>query len=83
MMGENCSSNQAFNDTESADAKIVSKDGEELIEESRRPADFGKEEDDNLSDDQKTVEDGPEDTSWLIGNGRMGNVILNDGRRVV
>jgi len=31
---------QALNDTKSADAEIVSKDGEKLIEESRGPTDF-------------------------------------------
>jgi len=83
MMGENCGSNQALNDAESADAKVVSKNGEEPIEESRGPTDFGKEEDDDLSDDQKTVEDGPEDAGRLVGNGRIGDVIVADGRRVI
>lgn len=41
------------------------------MEESRGPTDFGEEEDDDLPDDQKTVEDGPEDASWLVGNGRF------------
>ena len=62
---------QALNDSESADAKVVSQNGEESIEESRGPPDFGKEEDDHLSDNQKTVEDCPEDTGRLVGNGRV------------
>ena len=62
---------QALNDAESADAKIVSKDREELLEESRGPTDFREEKDDDLSDDQKAVEDGPEDPSRLVGNGRI------------
>ena len=69
---------QALNDAESADAKIVSKDGEVPVEESRGPADFGEEEDNNLSDDQKPVEHGPEYTSRLVGNGR---VAMNRVRR--
>jgi hypothetical protein len=45
------------------------------VEESRGPTDFGEEEDDDLSDDQKAVEDGPEDACWLIGNGRVAGKI--------
>lgn len=41
------------------------------MEKCRGPTDFGQEEDDNLSDDQKTVEDGPEDAGGLVGNGRV------------
>jgi len=82
MVGENRSPNQALDDAESTDAKVVSKDGEEPIEESRGPTDFGKEEDDDLSNDQKTVENGPEDTGRLVGNGRIRNIIVADGRRV-
>lgn len=41
------------------------------MEESRGPTDFGKEEDDNLSNDQEAIEDGPEDTGGLVGNGRV------------
>lgn len=62
---------QALNDAESSDAKIISKDGEEPVEESRGPTDFREEEDGDLSDDQETVEDGPEDASRLVGNGRI------------
>ena len=62
---------QALDDAESPEAKVVSKHGEEPIEESRGPADFGKEENDDLSNDQKTVEDSPEDAGRLIGNGRI------------
>ena len=62
---------QALDDAESPDAKFVSKHGEEPLEESRGPTDFRKEEDDDLSNDQKAVEDGPEDAGWLVGNGRI------------
>ena len=62
---------QALNDAESPDAEAVSKDGEEPIKEGRGPTDFGKEEDYDLSNDQKTVEDGPEDAGRLVGNGRI------------
>jgi len=82
MVRKNCSPNQTLDDAESTDAKVVSKDGEEPIEEGRGPADFGKEEDDDLSNDQKTVENGPEDTGRLVGNGRIRNIIVADGRRV-
>ena len=41
------------------------------MEESRGPADLGEEEEEDLSDDQETVEDGPEDASRLVGNGRV------------
>lgn len=60
---------QALNDTQSAEAKFVSEHWEELLEESRGPTDFGEEEDDNLTDDQKAVEDGPEYAGGLVGNG--------------
>ena len=60
---------QALNDAESAEAKIVSKHGEEPLKESRGPADFRKEEDDDLSNYQKAVEDGPEDAGRLVRNG--------------
>jgi len=83
MMGEDCSPDQALNNTKGADAEIVSKDGEKLIEENRGPADFGEEEDDDLSNDQKTVEDGPEDAGRLVRNGRIGDVIVTHCRRVV
>jgi len=83
MMGENRSPNQALDDAESTDAKVVSKNGEEPIEEARGPTDFGKEEDNDLSDDQETVEDGPEDAGWLVGNGRVRDIIVAHCRRVV
>jgi len=60
---------QALNDAESPEAKFVSKYGEEPLKESRGPTDFRKEEDDDLSNDQKTVEDGPEDAGRLVRNG--------------
>jgi len=44
---------------------------------------FGEEEDGDLSDDQKTVEDGPEDTSRLVGNGGIGDIIVTHARRVL
>ena len=72
---------QALNDAKGADAEVVSKDGEKLIEESRGPTDFRKEEDDDLSNDQKTVEDGPEDASRLVGNSRVAIEVTLAGTR--
>lgn len=53
------------------------------MEENRGPADFGEEEDDDLSDDQEAVEDGPEDACRLFGNGRipMGGEYASAGTR--
>jgi hypothetical protein len=71
MGGRREPDSQTLNDTEGADAKIVSKDREKPIEENRGPADFGEEEDEDLSNDQKSIEDGPEDAGRLVGNGRV------------
>jgi hypothetical protein len=68
---EERSDSQALDDTESADAKVISKNGEKPVEEDRGPADFGQEEDGDLSDDQKAIEDSPEDAGRLVGNGRV------------
>jgi len=83
VMGKNRGPNQALNNSESADAEIITKDWEKLVEKRRGPSDFGEEEDDDLSDDQKTVENGPEDAGWLVGNGRIGDVIVTEGRGAV
>jgi hypothetical protein len=60
-----------LDDTQGAEPKIVSEHWEEFMEESGGPTDFGEEEDDNLTDDQKTVENGPEHAGGLVGNGRV------------
>lgn len=70
-----------MNDAEGADAKIASKDGEKLVEESRGPADFGEEEDEDLSDDQEAVEHGPEDACRLVGDGRVAVELRVNGTR--
>lgn len=41
------------------------------MEERRGPADFGEEENDDLSNDQQAIENGPEDAGRLVGNGRV------------
>jgi len=82
-VGKNCSSNQALNDAKSADTEVVSKDREEPLEENRGPTDFREEEDDDLSNDQKTVENGPEDAGRLVWNGGVRDIIFTDCRGVV
>ena len=59
---------QALNDAESAEAEVVTEDGEEPVEESSRPADFGEDENNGLEDDEQTVEHRPESTSGLVGD---------------
>ncbi len=59
---------QALDDAERAEAELVPEDGEEAGEEGGGPADLGHDEDDDLEDDQETVEDGPEGTRGLVGD---------------
>lgn len=68
------SDSQALNNTQSAEAKVLSKHWEEFVEESGGPTDFGEEEDYNLCDDQKAIEDGPEHAGGLVWNGRVASV---------
>lgn len=82
VVGENCCSNQTLKNTKSADAEVVSKDRKKLFEKDRGPPDFGQEENDDLSDNQKSIEDGPEDAGGLVGDGRVRDVIVTEHRRV-
>jgi len=61
----------------------MSEHREKFLEERQGPTDFRQEEDDNLSDNQKTIEGGPEHAGGLIGNSRVGDVIVTGGGRVV
>jgi hypothetical protein len=58
-----------LHDTKSADSKVFPENRKEAIEESGRPTEFGKQEDNGLADDQQSVEDSPKDTRRLIGYG--------------
>ena len=69
MVGEDCSTNEALEDTESADAEVGSEDGEVLVEELVGPANFREHEEDYLEDDEQAVENGPEYTCGLVGYG--------------
>jgi hypothetical protein len=52
-----------------AKAEFCTEYWEIVVEEGHGPRDLRKEEESELGDDQKTVEDGPEDTCGLIGDG--------------
>jgi hypothetical protein len=59
---------QALENAQWAKTEIGSKDGEEPLEKRGRPSKLGEQQDDDLEYDQETVDDGPEDTRWLVWN---------------
>ena len=59
---------QCLENPEWAEAKLRTEDREKAVEEGHRPRDLGKEEKDELEDDEKTVDHCPEGTCSLIGN---------------
>jgi len=69
VVGENRGSNESLEDPERAKAKLRTEHREKAIEEGHRPGDLGKDKEDELEDDEKAIDDCPEDTCWLIGNG--------------
>jgi hypothetical protein len=66
---------QNLSDAEWAEAKVVPEDGEVCLEERRRPAELGEEQDDDLEDDEEAVEDRPERAGRLVGNGASRDVV--------
>lgn len=69
VVGENRGSDESLEDPERAKAKLRTEHREKAIEEGHRPGDLGKDEEDELEDDEKAIDDCPEGTCWLIGNG--------------
>jgi len=59
---------QSLENAERTQTETGAKDWEETIEERSRPADFGHNQDYDLEDDKKTVDDGPEHAAKLIGD---------------
>lgn len=59
---------QALDDPEGSETEFGSENGEETVEECRRPANLGEDEDDDLEDDKHAVEHGPKGTRRLIGH---------------
>lgn len=59
---------QALDDTERTEAKFGPEHREIFVEKGGRPANLGEDEDDDLKDDEQTVEDGPECTGRLVGH---------------
>jgi hypothetical protein len=59
---------QSLEDPEWAEAELCTENWEIVVEEGHWPRDLRQEEESELGDDQKTVDDGPEDTSGLIGD---------------
>lgn len=66
---------QALEDPEWSQAKVRPKNREESIEERHRPRSLGKEEDDDLEDDEETVDECPEDAGGLVRDGTVSIVI--------
>jgi hypothetical protein len=59
---------QCLENPEWSEAELRTEDREKVVEEVYRPRDLGKEEKDELEDNEKTVEHCPEGTCGLIGN---------------
>jgi hypothetical protein len=59
---------QALEKAQWAKTEIGSKDREEPLEKGGGPSKLGEHQDDDLEYDQETVDDGPEDTRWLVWN---------------
>lgn len=57
---------QTLDDSKCAEAKVVSKHGEETIEEGSRPTDLRQNENGNLANYEKAVEDCPECSCGLV-----------------
>lgn len=68
MVGEDRCPDECLENPEWAEAKLRTEDREKAVEESHRPRDLGKEEKDELEDNEKTVDHCPEGTCRLIGN---------------
>lgn len=62
---------QSLENAERTQTETGAKDWEETIEERSRPADFRHNQDYDLEDDKKTVDDGPEHATELIGHGAI------------
>jgi hypothetical protein len=87
MLRQDCSSNtktvsvvrmeqrkedsQSLENTESTKPKVRAKHREKAVKESGWPANFRQEKDNNLEDDEKAVNDGPENTPDLVGHGAV------------
>lgn len=57
---------QALDDAERAEPEVVAEDGEVAVEERHRPADLGKDEHDDLEDDEQPAQDRPEHARGLV-----------------
>lgn len=69
VVRENRCPNESLEDPEGAEAKLRTEDREKAVEEGHWPRDLRENEKDELEDDEEAVEDGPEDSCGLIGNG--------------
>jgi hypothetical protein len=68
VVGEDRCPDECLENPEWAEAKLRTEDREKAVEERHRPRDLGKEEKDELEDDEETVDHCPEGTCKLIGN---------------
>lgn len=59
---------QHLNQSKCSQTETTAQDGEEAIEEARRKAEFGEDEDYSLEDDEQPVQDGPKCARRLIGH---------------
>jgi len=70
-------SNQALKNSEGAETERRPEHGKEPVKGGHRPATFGEDEDDDLSDDQQPIDDGPKDSSRLVRDGAVLNIIAS------
>ena len=70
-MGKDGGSNQALKNSEGAETERRPEHGKEPVKGGHRPATFGEDEDDDLSDDQQSIDDGPKDSSRLVRDGAV------------
>lgn len=75
VVREHARGDQALEDAQGAEAERRPKDGEKAVEEGGGPAELGEQEDDDLEEDEQTVDDGPEDAGGLVGHGAPENVV--------
>ncbi len=66
MMGQDSCTDEALEDAKSTETKLAPEHWEETVEESSGPAKLRENEDDDLEDDEKAINDRPENARWLV-----------------
>jgi len=76
-MGKDGGTDQTFENSKWTETESCAKNREESIEGRHGPAAFGKDEDDDLSDDEELIDNGPKDPSCLVWNCAIPDVITS------